>query len=48
MDRRNTVLKPFCGGVVLQGLSGAFVELSRDGAEFGLAMDGHVEAAREV
>ena len=36
-DRRNTCFKFLCWGLVLQGLSGPFVKLACDGAEFGLA-----------
>jgi len=35
--RCNTCLKLLCRCMILQGLSGALVELACDGAEFGLA-----------
>jgi len=48
MDRRNTLLELLRRSLVLQGFSWPFIELSGDGAEFGLAVGGHVDAAREV
>ena len=46
--RCNTGFKFLCGGLVLQGLSGPFIELACDRAEFGLAEARYVKAFREV
>ena len=47
-DRRKTAFKILGWGFILRGLSGSFVELPRDCAEFGLAIVRHIDAAREV
>lgn len=46
--RRNTLLEPLGWGLVLQGLSGAFVELSRNRAELCLAVGRHIDPSRKV
>ena len=47
-DRCNTLGKSLCRCFILQCFSRALVELPRDGAEFGLAVGGHVEAPGKV
>ena len=39
-DRRNTRCKLFSWRLILQGLTGPLVELTGDGAELGVGMDG--------
>jgi Type ISP C-terminal specificity domain len=47
-DRCNTFCKLLSWGLIEQGLSGPFVELPRDCAEFGLAMQGQISATRKI
>lgn len=46
--RCNTGFKFLCWGLVLQGLSGAFVELACNGAEFSLTKAWYINALGEV
>jgi hypothetical protein len=47
-DRCNTLSELLRWGLVEQGLSGALVELARDGAELGLAVQGQVGAMWQI
>ena len=46
--RCNTGFKFLCGGLVLQGLSGALVKLACDSAEFGLAKTRYISAFGKI
>src|SRR5260370_14796600 len=46
--RCNTFRELVCWGLIEQGLSGPFIELPCYRAEFGLAMEGQIGAARQV
>ena len=47
-DRRNTLGEPLGWGLIEQGLSGPFVELTGDGAELGLALQGQVGSVGKI
>ena len=47
-DRRNTLFKFLCWDLVLQGLSWPLVELSRNGAQLGLAEGRHINTFGKV
>ena len=47
-DRRNTFRELLSWGLIEQGLSRPFIELSCDRAELGLAMQGQIGATRKI
>jgi hypothetical protein len=47
-DRRNTLSKPLSRCLIKQGFSWSLIELSCNGAELGLAMQGEVAATRKI
>ena len=47
-DRCNTLCELVCWGLIEQGLSGSLVELSSDGAELGLAVQGQIGSAWKI